>query len=317
MSRLNEQLAAYIATRRALGSKISEPARTLRGLVDLIELEGGETITTPLALRWATESVGVQPSTWARKLGHVRGFAAWLSVTDPRTEIPPRELLCARHRRKTPHIFTDQEIGELMAGAARLASPKGLRAVTYRTLIGLLAATGLRPGEALALNVPDVDLVNGILSIRWTKFGKSRFVPVEESTRQALAEHAEVRDRLCLHRHSEAFFVSESRRGARLGHSATRRTFAILSQAIGLRVPPVSKRRIGRGPRLQDLRHTFATSKLIEWYRVGLDVERMIPGLMTYLGHASLESTYWYIQAVPELLQLASERGTTCSKDGI
>ena len=315
MSRLDEELTAYIATRRALGAKLCEPARTLRGLVELVEREGSETITTPLAVRWATESVGVQPSTWARKLSHVRGFATWLSVTDPYTEIPPRQLLCARHRRRTPHIFSDQEIDALMAGAARLGSPKGLRAVTHRTLIGLLAATGLRPGEALALNLSDVDLVNGILSVRWTKFGKCRFVPVEDSARLALTSYAEVRDRLSADRHSPAFLVSE--RGERLGHGATRRTFAILSQAIGLRPRPISRRHLGRGPRLQDIRHTFATRRLIEWYRAGLDVERMLPGLMTYLGHASVESTYWYIQAVPELLHLASERGTTRSEDGV
>jgi len=315
VSRLSEQLVAYIEMRRALGAKLGEPALTLRGLVELIEREGGETVTAALALRWATASTGVQPSTWSRKLGHVRGFATWLSVTDPRTEIPSWHLLAARHRRKAPHIYTDEEMSKLMAEANNLRSPKGLRAATHRTLIGMLAATGLRPGEALALDVSDVDLEKGILNVRWTKFGKSRFVPVEESARQALVQYAEVRDRLFADHHSHAFLVSE--RGKRLGSSAARRAFAILSKDIGLRPPPAKARRLGQGPRLQDIRHTFATRRLIEWYRAGLDVSRLLPGLMTYLGHASIQSTYWYIQAVPELLQLASKRGITCPTDGI
>ena len=313
MSRLQEELTAYVAARRSLGAKLAEPAKTLRTFVDLVEREGG-VITTSLALRWATASAGVLPSTSARRLSHVRGFATWLSVTDPRTEIPPLDILRARHHRKTPHIFTDQEIAELMTQASRLSSRNGLRPLTYRTLIGLLATTGLRPGEALALEATDVDLVNGILNVRWTKFGKSRFVPVEDSVRESLAQYAKVRDALCLERQTHAFLLSE--RGQRLGHCAARRTFAKLCNAIGLRPSFESHQRIGRGPRLQDLRHTFATRRLINWYRSGLDARRLLPGLATYLGHVSVQFTYWYLEAVPELLQLASERGMQRSTGG-
>lgn len=305
MSTLHESLAAYVACRRALGTKLREPATSLGRFVDFLERAGTEHITSELALRWATEPAGVQPSTWARRLGAVRRFAVWVSVTDPRTEVPHRSLLRARHRRKPPHIFSDPEIEQLMAAAGRLSSPRGLRALTHATLIGLLTATGLRPGEALALEVQDVDLQAGILSVRRTKFGKSRFVPVHESVRAALAHYAERREVACPCRQTQAFLVSE--RGTRLGHSAVRRTFAILSRAIGLRSVR-EPRRIGRGPRLQDLRHTFATRKLVEWYRAGLDVNRIMPTLATYLGHVHVHNTYWYIQAVPELLQLATER---------
>lgn len=303
MSALRDALAAYLVIRRALGTQLQEPERTLGHFVALLEREGVEVITSALALRWAREPSGAQPSTWARRLGMVRRFAAWLSAFDPRTEVPPKGLIRARHRRKTPYIYTDQEIEQLMAEAARL--PKPARSLTFVTLIGLLAATGLRPGEALALDVTDVDHENGILAVRNTKFGKSRFVPVEDSTRAALASYAERNNELCPRRQSDAFLVCAD--GTRLKPETARRTFAGLSISIGLR-QPMQRKRIGRGPRLQDFRHTFATRRLVEWYRAGLDVERKMPGLATYLGHVDIAHTYWYVQAIPELLQLATER---------
>jgi len=187
----------------------------------------------------------------------------------------------------------------LMAEAAQRPSPTGLRGLTYATLIGLLASTGLRPGEALALDRSDVDLENEILSIRQTKFGKSRMVPVEPSTRAALQQYASRRYALCGPSDSQAFLLSE--RGHRLQGNTARRMFAMLTCAIGLR-PVTGSRRWGRGPRLQYFRHTFATRRLIGWYRAGLDVERELPKLSTYLGHVEVGLTYWYIEAVPELL---------------
>ena len=305
MSTIREALTQYIALRRALGSKLAEPAKTLGQFLDFLEREGSECITSALALRWAMEPKNVQRATWARRLSMVRQFAAWLSTIDSRTEVPPHRLLTARRRRNTPHIFTEQEIGRLMAEAGHLESSTGLRALTYTTLIGLLVATGLRPGEALALDRSDVDLDNGILSIRQTKFGKSRFVPVSDSTRAALKNYATKRDILDARHRTDAFLVSE--RGARLSGSAARRTFANISRAVGVRAD-TGTRRIGRGPRLQDFRHRFATRKLIEWYRSGLDVGRELPKLTTYLGHVDVAHTYWYLEAVPELLQLATER---------
>ena len=305
MSTMHDALTQYVALRRALGTQLQEPARTLIHFVEFLGREGAEFITSELALRWAMEPKLVQRATWARRLGMVRRFASWLSTIDPRTEVPPRRLLAVRRRRNKPHIFTEQEIVRLMDEAAQLTSPTGLRAMTYVTLIGLLSATGLRPGEALALDTGDVDLQSGILAIRESKFGKSRFVPIEDSTRAALARYAKQRDELCSRRATEAFLVSD--RGRRLHGCAARRTFARMSCAIGLRAPTGS-RRIGRGPRLQDFRHSFATRRLIEWYRAGLDVGRELPKLATYLGHVDVGHTYWYIEAVPELLQLATER---------
>ena len=307
MSTLRDAVEEYVAIRRGLGTQLRLPAVALRRFVDFLEQEGAEFVTTERALRWSLEPPGAQPSTWADRLGVVRRFAAWMSATDPRTEVPPPKLLPARRRRNTPYIYSEEEIEQLMAETSRLPSSTGLRALTYTTLFGLLAATGLRPGEARALDVADVDLQSGILAVRKTKFGKSRFVPVQESTREALASYAEHRDRLCPRRRSEAFLVSE--RGTRLYQEIAAYTFAKVSRAIGLR-PPVAGRRKGHGPRLNDMRHTFATRRLIEWYRAGLDVERAMPRLATYLGHVHVRHTYWYIEAVPELLQLATQRST-------
>lgn len=303
MSRLHAALKEYLATRRALGTQLKWPASSLLRFVDFVEAQGSEFVTTDLALRWAVQPVGVQRATHAGRLRIVRGFATWLQAKDRRTQVPPQRLLPAQQRRPPPYIYTNDEIAELVAATDGLRSES--RRATFKTLIGLLAATGLRPGEAMALDVTDVDLVGGILSVRHSKFGKSRFVPMDESARAAMSAYSVFRDTVHPRRETRAFFVSK--RGLRLGQGATRRTFALLCQQVGLR-PAAARRRIGRGPRLQDIRHTFATRRLIEWYRAGLDVNRLMPRLATYLGHGHIAETYWYIQAVPELLQLATER---------
>lgn len=305
MSSLHDALQRYLAVRRALGTQLREPGGTLSQFVTFLEAEGAHFITTGLALRWARQPSGVQRATWARRLTMVRRFAAWWSAFDARTEVPPKRILGSIRRRRTPYIFTDQEIGRILAEAARLSSPSGLRAHSFTTLIGLLASTGLRPGEALGLTVSDMDLSNGILTIRETKFGKSRLVPLDESTRLALERYSARRDRTRQGSMTEAFFLSEP--GTRLQPYTARRTFASMSCAIGLRSED-GRGRYGRGPRLQDFRHTFATRRLVEWYRAGVDVARELPKLATYLGHDDVAFTYWYIEAVPELLQLATER---------
>jgi integrase len=304
VSALSQALAQYVAVRRALGTKLWEPARTLQQFVGFLEDRRARFITSELALQWAMLPNNVQRATWARRLSMVRRFAMWLSATDPRTQVPPARLISGRRRRNPPHIFTDHEVKQLMIEASRLSSATGLCARTYTTIIGLLASTGLRPGEVLTLARPDVDLQNGILLIRETKFGKSRFVPLHDSTRCALSDYAMRRDKVGICLQSEAFFVTEI--GRPLSACTARRTFARISRATGLRAPK-GPGQVGRGPRLQDFRHTFTTRKLVEWYRAGLDVERELPKLSTYLGHSDVTHTYWYISADPELLQLATK----------
>jgi len=232
----------------------------------------------------------------------VRRFAVWHSTVEPRTEVPAAGLLPYRYERKKPHIYSDDEIEKLLGQAAQLASPKGLRSHTYTTLFGLLAVSGMRVSEAVNLDRPDVDLSRGIVTIRRTKFGKSRHVPVHASTVDALEQYVERRDRI-LPKPTAAFFVSE--RGGRITDCMARYTFARLSQQLGFRSVAESH---GRGPRLHDMRHRFAARALINWYRAGLDVERELPKLATYLGHVHINETYWYLEAVPELLQLATDR---------
>ena len=305
MSTLHDALDSYLALRRGLGTELKRPGALLRRFVEFLDHEGAAVITTELALRWATEPAEATAATWAERLAHVRRFSAWLSTMDLDTEIPALGLLPVRYRRRPPYIYSDEEVEQIVREAARLASPLGLRAHTYSTLFGLLAATGLRHGEALALDREDVDLLAGVLAIRRAKFGKSRFVPLHDSTNSALHRYARQRD-LCQPRPaSPAFLLSE--RGTRITQCSARYNFAIVSRAVGLR-PSGPRNRHGRGPRIQDMRHRLAVKTLIQWYREGRDVQRELPKLSTYLGHVHVADTYWYLEAVPELLQLATKR---------
>ncbi len=304
MKSLQDHLAEYIKARRALGARLEEPAICLGGFLKFLARRKSHFITIPLALEWAQQSKGVQPATWARKLSMVRQFAHWMSVIDPRHQVPPRRLLNARHRRGKPHIYSDNEITQLMVETDHLKSSNGMRALTVKTLIGLLAATGLRPGEAAALELHDVDLQGQDLIIRESKFGKSRLVPIHPTTTQELKYYARERDKAFPCPSSKSFFVSEH--GLALDLKIVRRWFCKISVACGLR-KKVHGHRCGHGPRLQDLRHTFATRRLVEWYHDKCNVAVQMPKLATYLGHSSVECTYWYIEAVPELLKLASE----------
>lgn len=316
MSALHEAVESYLALRRGLGTKLRDPGAYLHRFVEFLKHEGVVIITTQLALRWATSVTSATSATWARRLGDVRRFAVWMSTLDSRTEVPPHGLLPDRYRRRKPYIYSDDEVERVIDEAAKLSSSLGLRADTYATLFGLLAATGLRLGEALALERDDVDFRAGLLSIRHAKFGKSRFVPVHDSTCAALHRYAQRRDVVLPRPASPAFLLSE--RGTRITHSMAEYNFDVVSTAIGIRPPTRPGPCVGRqsrGPRLHDLRHRLAARTLVRWYREGRDVERELPKLSTYLGHVHVADTYWYIEAVPELLQLATDRATGPRKD--
>ena len=305
MSELRESIEEYLAVRRSLGFKLAEVGRCLHNFVDFAQDEGASYITTELVLRWVQLATHVQPATRAARLASVRRFAAWHSATDPRTEVPPQGLLPHRYRRTRPYIYSDDEISGIVLTAGELASAKGLRARTYSTLFGLLAVTGMRVSEALCLNRTDVDLEARVLTVRRTKFGKTRLVPVHPSTCDELRAYGHDRDQIVRVSFTAGFFVSE--RGTRISGCAARSTFAKVSREIGLRAPAQGQRR-GHGPRLHDMRHRFAVKTLIDWYRAGLDIEVEIPKLATYLGHVHVHDTYWYLEGVPELLALAAER---------
>jgi integrase len=234
-------------------------------------------------------------------------FAAWLASLDARHEVPSRDLIPAKLSRSRPYIYTDEQIRDIVSAANDLPSVHGIRGLTYSTLFGLIAVTGLRISEAIALDNNDVDLVHGIVTVRCGKFGKERLLPVSGSTSRALHAYATERNRL-LGLIPVAFFISDE--GRRVTEWATRYAFAFVSQNLGLRPPCRYQKQHGRGPRIHDLRHTFAARTMINWYRLGLDPEQEMIKLTNYLGHADPKHTYWYMEAVPELLQLASERAS-------
>ena len=306
MSTLAEELERYLAIRRSLGFDLGTCARVLRRFVAFAEAQGTDHLTTDVFLQWRGAFGNAARQTWAARLRMVRIFAQWLNGVDPRNEVPPQGLIPGRYRRSRPYIYSDQEIAQIIDGAANLTSPNGIRALTYSTLFGLIAVTGLRVSEAITLDNDDVDLVHDVIRVRFGKFGKSRLVPISQSTSMRLGAYAKELDRL-LGTRGQSFFVSD--RGTRPDECSARYHFACVCQSIGLR-PPQRFGRHGHGPRIHDLRHTFAARTIVNWYRIGLDPGREMIKLSTYLGHVKPEHTYWYIEAVPELLELAAERAS-------
>jgi integrase len=286
--------------RCSLGFKLREAKVGLIRFASFLEQRRATRITISLAMEWAQQDKTARPVEWARRLTFVRFFARHWSAHDSLTEIPPCGLLPHRPGRAHPYLYSNDEIWKLLQAARQLPSAHGLRGPTYYCLLGLLTVTGLRISEARNLKTEDVDLREGILTIRGTKFGKSRLVPIHPSTRVVLSDYASRRDRF-LARRPDTFFVSS--RGTRLDGAEIRRTFYLLSRYIGLRGPSES-----HGPRLHDFRHRFAVETLIRWYRSGQDIERRLPILSTYLGHAHVADTYWYLTGCPELMGLVVKR---------
>jgi integrase/recombinase XerD len=290
----------YLATRRALGFVLSTQGRLLMDFVAHCERHAIATVTTDAAVSWAIDTTRSQdPLWWARRLMVVRIFARHLRALDPATQVPPMDVLRHTYRRTTPYLYSTQQLADLV-GAASLLRPR-LRALTYAAVIGLLASCGLRISEACRLDEGDVDLDEGVLTVRGSKFGKSRIVPVHPTTLGALRIYVGRRDLLCPDPASAAFFLNS--RGRRLDAHNVSHTFAEILQTAGITAPPGARR-----PRIHDLRHSFTVATLLAWYRDGGDVAARLPLLSTYLGHVDPKSTYWYLQATPELLEAAADR---------
>lgn len=298
MSHLHQTVTDYLELRRALGFALPRHGRLLPDLADYLEAAGTTTLTTRLALEWATSLEG-HPDEWPVRLSIARGFARYLATFDPDTEVAPVDLLPRNRRRPNPHLYAEAEISALMAATATLRFP--LRCATYETLIGLLATAGLRIGEAIGLDRNDVDHAAGSLVVRQAKFGASRELPLHETTTDALRTYAERRDECFTRAKSEAFFVSTT--GARLAYGNVWCTFSHLVTVAGL-----TPRAGCSPPRIHGLRHYFAVATLTRWCREGADVAALMPGLSAYLGHAAPSGTYWYLSATPELLALAAAR---------
>jgi integrase/recombinase XerD len=303
MNTLRANVTDYLATRRAMGFKVDGLSKLLLSFVAFCEARGATRVQNDLAVQWATAriKVPVSDALFARRMDAVRVFARYQHALDPATQIPADAIGSRRYRPKEPNMFSEKEILALLAAADTL-SPR-FKALTWRTLIGLLAATGMRPGEACHLTINDIDLTNGVIQVLQTKFGKSRLVFIHPTTASMVARYLQARQEWVgtAARACPTVFVN-SRRGP-LNPDALGVTFRQIVAVAGLNTQP------GRRPaRLHDLRHTFAVTTMIDWYRDGRDVQVRLPLLSTWLGHVDPASTYWYLHAVPELLAHAANR---------
>lgn len=299
MSGLKEHVDDYLRLRRALGYKLARHGRLLPQLVAYLEAAGASTITSELAISWARLPSGAHPRYWAARLAIARGFAAYLKTLDPATEVPPAGVFAARYLRPTPYLWSGEDIRRVLEAARGLRPP--LRAASYEALFGLLAVTGMRVGEAVALGVDDVSLDRGVITIRehTAKLERARLVPLHATTVAALERYVAARRRLCPRPRANTFFVSAA--GTRIDRSAVSKTLREITTALGLRTEAVR-------PRAHDLRHSFAVGTLVGWQRAGVRIDEQIAALSAYLGHASPADTYWYLSATPELMGAAAER---------
>ena len=302
MTGIRQAIDDYLTVRRALGYKLEDHGWLLASFASYMETAGAATVTTGLALAWATLPEDALPSWHAARLRVVRGFARHLQAIDPATEVPPAGLLACRNRRAMPYLYSEAEVAALMAATASLRP--ALHAATHKTLIGLLAATGMRLGEVIRLDRTDLDAAEGILTIRDSKFAKSRQIPLHPSTLGALADYGQLRDQRFPDPRTPSLLVSTA--GTRLISQGIHYVFARLVRQAGLQPRSQACR-----PRLHDFRHSLAVNTLLGWYRQGLDVQARLPVLSTFLGHTKPANTYWYLSAVPELLALAAERRQT------
>jgi integrase len=300
MRSLREGAEDYLALRRGLGFKLKRPARFVRNFVESLEKRGETRITTQLALEWATQPQHLQPSEWAARLSGVRAFARYWSSIDVATEIPPEGLLPFRAPRPRPYLYSELEVQRILEEARSMPAQFSLQPLTYHCLFGLLAVTGLRISEALNLECRDVNWAEGVLTIRTSKFGKSRLVPLHSTTKDVLSDYALQRIQRFPDRPTSAFFPS--RTGAHLDPGQVRRTFYRISRQLGIRGASAS-----HGPRIHDFRHRFAVETLLRWYRSGEDVKRRLPILSTYIGHSHVTDTYWYLSNTPELMAAAGD----------
>jgi integrase len=297
MTDFSSAAADYLATRRAMGYKLAYQGRLLEQLAAHLQSVGAEHLTIADALSWARGPADAAPVWWAARLGTARGFARFLSALDPATEVPPVGLLHEPSHRAVPYIYSDEDVFRLREAAGRLRPEH--RADTYQTLIALIAVTGMRVGESVRLD-DDVDIDQGLLTIRNTKLGKSRQLALHPTTVEALAGYARRRDDRRPKPKSPSLFTSAI--GTRLLRDNVCQVFPRLVRETGIGPPG------RRSPRLHDLRHAFAVKTLVGWHRNGVDVEQRLPLLSTWLGHTTPRDTYWYLSAVPELLELIADR---------
>jgi len=298
---LKAAVTFYLESRRRLGFALKSEGALLENLVQHAQqLRHRGPLTTELALNWAQGPPSANSRRRARRLETVRHFALFWTAFDPRTHIPPAGLFGPAYRRVPVHIYTPQEIAALLAAAQQLPSPESLHPLTFSTLLGLLACTGLRISEALQLELIDWEPAQAVLTVRQAKFGQSRYVPLAPTAATALHTYLHARTKAFPKSKSRRLFVHEQAKP--LAYEQARRTFSVLRDQLGWQ-------HCQPRPRLHDLRHTFAVNCLLGWYRKGQEeLNAKILSLAVYLGHRNIRHTYWYLTAVPELLALGSSR---------
>jgi integrase len=303
----------YLVERRRLGFELRSPAYALRSFARHVQAAGHRgPLTVEIMSEWARcDSHGsTDPHTWARRLKRLRSFARWLQQFEPRTEVPDDAIFGRLTERQAPHIYSEREIVDLLAAARRLGPKPGLRGMVFETLFGLIAATGLRISEAVSLRNGDVDLKQGLLTIRRTKFTKSRQVPMHLSTVEALRQYRWMRDLSGVSQDEDSpFFIGT--RGSRLGQALTRRSAELVFRALRKQLA-WSNRGAHHAPRIHDLRHAFVVRRILLWQAQGVDVDQAMLSLSTYVGHGMVTNTYWYLSAVPELMAVAARRFESC-----
>jgi integrase len=296
---LHPELADYLALRRALGYRLARPEKLLNQFLDHMDRAGQSRITVAAALDWARLPAGGGSNWWAYRLSAVRGFATYLHALDSAHEVPAAELLPHRPHRASPYLYSEADIAALIAATASLRTP--LRRATFATLIGLLAVTGIRVGEAIALDRGDVDPAAGLLLVRHGKFDKARELALHPTTVDALRRYQRLRDRAAPVTGTSALFVSTA--GTRLLYCNVHNAFHRLVRRAGLAPRSASCR-----PRIHDLRHSFAVRAMLDAYAAGQDGQTRLTLLSTWLGHVHPGSTYWYLSASPELMAVAGQR---------
>lgn len=303
----------YLTERRTLGFQLRSSAYSLRSLAEYVRRTRHRgPLTLEVMAQWARldTHASVDPRTWARRLKHLRSFARWMQQFEPTTEVPDDTIFGRLPERQAPHIYSQEEVRQLLAAARELGPSPGLRGLAYETLFGLIASCGLRLSEALSLNIADVDLRRGLLTIRRTKFAKSRQVPLHPSTAKALGQYRWTRDVAGASRDDDApFFIGTRGRlfGKPISVHQVDNVFAKLRSELGW-----VNRGTHHAPRIHDLRHTFVVRRILLWQQQSIDVDEAMLSLSTYVGHAMVTNTYWYLQAVPELMAVAAQRFESC-----
>lgn len=297
MTVLGSHVDDYLRLRRSLGYKLEREGLWLADLAVYVEGANAATLTNDLTIGWASQRAGAGPNGWAKRLGVARKFAGYLQTIVPATQIPPSGVFPARRHRPTPYLWSQDDIVRLLEAARALRPP--IRAAGLETLLGLLATSGMRIGEAVGLQRDDVDLAAGVITIRHAKFDRTRLVPLHDSVTKVLARYAVERDRLCPRPRSTTFFVSAT--GGTIDRSSVDKVLRQITTTMGIRTASVH-------PRVHDLRHSFAVRTIIGWQHAGINIDERITVLSVYLGHIAPADTYWYLSAAPELMAAAADR---------